>query len=320
MEHKDYFRSDSATSTAAMLVPQNGTVVEVNEMKRKCPVKRSRTLGLSVAMGIIVVVVLVSDLALFIHFSMVISKGQTQGMSEELRCLQLVNSMGGFSDDSEIDLDGLTLKDSCQKLVSSLKSYVTQVTENIIHREKEREYRRQNNTYVPEMPPSRGLPFKPSAHLMLRNNPLSVESTLGQPFQSCRFPIKNWDDNDPLSHVQNMNYKGGQLKIIQDGKYYVYSQIYFKYPNEQPGASSTANHELVQCINKKTSYVNPILLLKGIGTKCWASNAMYGLHSIHHGGVFELRSGEELFVSVSAQDLVHAEGASTFFGAFKLDF
>lgn len=60
-------------------------------------------------------------------------------------------------------------------------------------------------------------------------------------------------------------------------------------------------------------------LLKGVGTKCWAPDAEYALHSVYQGGLFELRAGDEIFVSVSSPTMVNAEESASYFGAFRLD-
>lgn len=62
-----------------------------------------------------------------------------------------------------------------------------------------------------------------------------------------------------------------------------------------------------------------VQLLKGVGTKCWAPDAEYALHSVYQGGLFELRAGDELFVSVSSPTMVNADDSSSYFGAFRLD-
>ena len=136
--------------------------------------------------------------------------------------------------------------------------------------------------------------------------------------QSCRHAISRWEDSTIHSHLQNITYRDGRLRVNQAGKYYVYSQIYFRYPSD--GASARASvPQLVQCINWKTSYSQPILLLKGVGTKCWAPEADYGLHALYQGGLFELKAGDELFVSVSSLAIDYNDAAASYFGAFRLD-
>lgn len=136
--------------------------------------------------------------------------------------------------------------------------------------------------------------------------------------QSCRHAITRWEDSTIHSHLQNITYRDGRLRVNQVGKYYVYSQIYFRYSRDGAGARVSVP-QLVQCINWKTSYSQPILLLKGVGTKCWAPEAEYGLHALYQGGLFELKAGDELFVSVSSLAIDYSDAAASYFGAFRLD-
>ncbi|KAL0189305.1 hypothetical protein M9458_016404, partial [Cirrhinus mrigala] len=114
------------------------------------------------------------------------------------------------------------------------------------------------------------------------------------------------------AHLHNMTLTNGRLRVPQDGRYYLYSQVYFRYPSPSEGDQNS-------CIYKKTSYLRPIQLLKGVGTKCWAPDAEYALHSVYQGGLFELRAGDEVFVSVSSPTMVYGEDSSSYFGAFRLD-
>ncbi|NXY52293.1 TNF10 factor, partial [Ceuthmochares aereus] len=162
---------------------------------------------------------------------------------------------------------------------------------------------------------------KPSAHLTLRAQSLA-QGRNSKPFgnlsQSCRHAISRWEDSTIHSHLQNITYRDGRLRVNQAGKYYIYSQIYFRYPSAGAGARVSVP-QLVQCINWKTSYSQPILLLKGVGTKCWAPEADYGLHALYQGGLFELKAGDELFVSVSSLAIDYNDAAASYFGAFRLD-
>lgn len=125
----------------------------------------------------------------------------------------------------------------------------------------------------------------------------------------------HWGHGSLLSHVQNMTYRAGRLRVEQPGKYYVYAQIYFRYR----GAGRDSGPQLVQCIQWQPAYSPPVLLLKGVGTKCWAPEADYGLHALYQGGLFELKAGDELFVSVSSLAIDSSDAAASYFGAFRLD-
>ncbi|XP_038040481.2 tumor necrosis factor ligand superfamily member 10 [Anas platyrhynchos] len=270
----------------------------------------------SVAVMAIVALQIASTTGLFVYFTMAISKlkAQSQGSLEELRCLQLINQQQEGS-----NLEELISDQSCLKLANTIKAYVAVVTENMAHRSVKEAQKSYFNTSEGQVPPK--TPGKPSAHLTLRPQSLALDGIskrFGNLSQSCRHAIARWEDGTIHSHLQNITYRDGRLRVNQAGKYYVYSQIYFRYPSE--GASTRlSGPQLVQCINWKTSYSQPILLLKGVGTKCWAPEADYGLHALYQGGLFDLKAGDELFVSVSSLAIDYNDAAASYFGAFRLD-
>lgn len=162
---------------------------------------------------------------------------------------------------------------------------------------------------------------RPSAHLTLSSLPGGTQYFTPQPdlHQSCRHPVRSWANQSFGAHLHNMTLANGRLRVPQGGRYYLYSQVYFRYPSPSEGDQNSVSHQLVQCVYKKTSYLRPIQLLKGVGTKCWAPDAEYALHSVYQGGLFELRAGDEVFVSVSSPTMVYGEDSSSYFGAFRLD-
>ncbi|XP_069504768.1 tumor necrosis factor ligand superfamily member 10-like isoform X1 [Ambystoma mexicanum] len=324
-----YYRTSSSDSAACMMGPRGGGTGEEELGKeaaaaaRKAPRKCSPVWPAMAVMGILALQI-ASTTGLFVYFTMSISKlkAQTQGISEELKCLQYINSLEEM-DPAEADLRELFMNEACQRMAGTIRSYITMVTEKIIRTSLQKETRPVyvNNSEF-QMP--RGLSSKSSAHLTLHTTSHHGVSPpeshgFGTLHQSCRHPIRRWEDKNIWSHRQNVSYHEGRLKITHAGKYYVYSQIYFRYPQQSEHAAHATSQQLVQCVHKKTSYVHPILLLKGVGTKCWAPNAEYGLHSVHQAGVFELRAGDELFVSVSSLAMLVHEETASYFGTFKLD-
>ncbi|NXD13827.1 TNF10 factor, partial [Nothocercus nigrocapillus] len=237
-------------------------------------------------------------------------KAQSQGSSEELRCLQLINQQQEGS-----DLEELISNQSCLKLAKTIKAYVTTPFLPFLTEAQMSYFNTSEGQVLPKTP------SKPSAHLTLRPQSLAQDGDskrFGNLSQSCRHAIARWEDSTIHSHLQNITYRDGRLRVNQAGKYYIYSQIYFRYPSD--GASARISvPQLVQCINWKTSYSQPILLLKGVGTKCWAPEANYGLHALYQGGLFELKAGDELFVSVSSLAIDYNDAAASYFGAFRLD-
>ncbi|NWH70426.1 TNF10 factor, partial [Piaya cayana] len=240
-------------------------------------------------------------------------KAEVPGSTEDLQCLQVISQQQEGS-----GLDELISNQSCLKLANTIKAYVATVTENVIRRSTVKEAQRSsfNTSEGQVLPRTSG---KPSAHLTLRAQSLAQDRN-SKPFgnlsQSCRHAISRWEDSTIHSHLQNFTYRDGRLRVNQAGKYYIYSQIYFRYPS---AGTRVSVPQLVQCINWKTSYSQPILLLKGVGTKCWAPEADYGLHALYQGGLFELKAGDELFVSVSSLAIDYNDAAASYFGAFRLD-
>uniref|UniRef100_A0A4X2LVS2 Tumor necrosis factor ligand superfamily member 10 n=1 Tax=Vombatus ursinus TaxID=29139 RepID=A0A4X2LVS2_VOMUR len=199
---------------------------------------------------------------------------------------------------------------------------ISKVTENILHRSLQKGLTSTSpgTEGQPPMPHPFSTGAQPSAHVTLI--PYTVANSgnldhLGELPQSCRYPLHNWESRGLLSHLRNITFKAGALRVSQGGKYYVYSQIYFRYPAEAEGSQPTSQ-QLVQCISRQTAYRQPILLLKGVATKCWSPEAEYGLHAIYQGGLFELKAGDELLVSVSSLAVDDTDGTSSYFGAFRL--
>ncbi|XP_059715565.1 tumor necrosis factor ligand superfamily member 10-like isoform X1 [Haemorhous mexicanus] len=321
-----YLRSDSGGSDTPMLAegpaagpapgdcpgpgPDGGPGAARGQRRRRCG-----PLWGTVAVMAILALQIASTTGLFVYFTMAISKlkSQAPGNAEELRCLQVLNQQPEGS-----SLEKLSSSQGCLKLASTIKTYVATVTENIIRRSAMKEaWRSYFNTSEGQLPPK--ITGKPSAHLTLRPQSLAQDAgrsqRSGNLSQSCRHAITHWGHGSLLSHVQNMTYRAGRLRIEQPGKYYVYAQIYFRYRS----AGRDSGPQLVQCIQWQPAYSPPVLLLKGVGTKCWAPEADFGLHALYQGGLFELKAGDELFVSVSSLAIDSSDTAASYFGAFRLD-
>ncbi|NXK20773.1 TNF10 factor, partial [Arenaria interpres] len=136
--------------------------------------------------------------------------------------------------------------------------------------------------------------------------------------------ISNWESSRRgHSFLYNVELKNGELVIPQTGFYYIYSQIYFRFrENENEDSDLLAQirnpKQLVQYVYKLTNYPEPILLMKSARTSCWSKKAEYGLYSIYQGGVFQLKRDDRIFVSVSNSDIVDMDKEASFFGAFMI--
>lgn len=136
--------------------------------------------------------------------------------------------------------------------------------------------------------------------------------------------ISNWESSRKgHSFLYNVELRNGELVVPQTGYYYIYSQIYFRFrenENEDSGLLAQIRNpkQLVQYVYKLTDYPEPILLMKSARTSCWSKKAEYGLYSIYQGGVFQLKRNDRIFVSVSNSDIVDMDKEASFFGAFMI--
>nr|XP_028587413.1 tumor necrosis factor ligand superfamily member 10 isoform X1 [Podarcis muralis] len=166
-----------------------------------------------------------------------------------------------------------------------------------------------------------------AAHLTASRIGKSVWATQNSSSRS-RFGVKigTWQTASwPHSFLHNVGLLDGELIILQAGYYYIYSQTYFRFREEEgverrsdPDSDSVRNpRQMVQYISKRVdTYPDPILLMKSARTSCWAKRAEYGLYSIYQGGVFQLKRNDRIFVSISDMTLVDMDKEASFFGAF----
>ncbi|XP_072722957.1 tumor necrosis factor ligand superfamily member 10 isoform X1 [Ciconia boyciana] len=174
--------------------------------------------------------------------------------------------------------------------------------------------------------PPRGPVNRIAAHLTgnsNRKNSLSprIDSS---PRKGNGQKINNWESSRKgHSFLYNVELRNGELVIPQTGFYYIYSQTYFRFrENENEDSDLLAQirnpKQLVQYVYKLTNYPEPILLMKSARTSCWSKKAEYGLYSIYQGGVFQLKREDRIFVSVSNGDIVDMDKEASFFGAFMI--
>ncbi|OXB82491.1 UNVERIFIED_CONTAM: hypothetical protein H355_000749 [Colinus virginianus] len=136
--------------------------------------------------------------------------------------------------------------------------------------------------------------------------------------------IHSWESSRRgHSFLYNVELWNGELVVPQTGFYYIYSQTYFRFRENENEDSDLLERirnpkQLVQYIYKLTNYPEPILLMKSARTSCWSKKAEYGLYSIYQGGVFELKREDRIFVSVSNSDIVDMDKEASFFGAFMI--
>ncbi|XP_066096974.1 tumor necrosis factor ligand superfamily member 10 [Saccopteryx bilineata] len=134
--------------------------------------------------------------------------------------------------------------------------------------------------------------------------------------------ITSWESSRKgHSFLNNLHLRSGELIIQKTGFYYIYSQTYFRF-QEDDNISTVENRkknkQMVQYIYKTTLYPDPILLMKSARNSCWSKDSEYGLYSIYQGGIFELKEDDRIFVSVTNEKLLDMDQEASYFGAFLI--
>ena len=120
---------------------------------------------------------------------------------------------------------------------------------------------------------------------------------------SCEFlVITAWNTDDPKSHVLNgFEYDDGRVHVPEDGRYYVYMQMYF---NSRPDNNN----------NRVALFAdNRILLMIHKDMSPGQENTGFA------GGVFHLKRGEKIYVKVLGFNTKMWLGPNhSYFGAYLI--
>lgn len=119
----------------------------------------------------------------------------------------------------------------------------------------------------------------------------------------CRFlVITTWNTDDPKSHaLDGFEYTNGRLQVPEDGRYYVYMQMYFnkRSHNNNNRVALFANNRILLMIHKDMS--------PGQENTGFA------------GGVFQLKKGEKIYVKVIGFNTKMWLGPNhSYFGAYLI--
>ncbi|XP_055499930.1 CD40 ligand-like [Leucoraja erinacea] len=127
-------------------------------------------------------------------------------------------------------------------------------------------------------------------------------------------PIKHWVATGFPAFTRNVNYTHGKLVITEPGLYFVYCQVSFRLSSS--GSKVTSNVPFVQYINLESDPQHSTMLMKASKTPVDRNQAS-SFNSVNQGGVFQLKKGHKLFVSVTSTDLLSYD-KDTYFGIFRL--
>ncbi|KAM5288119.1 tumor necrosis factor ligand superfamily member 11 [Ctenodactylus gundi] len=157
----------------------------------------------------------------------------------------------------------------------------------------------------------RGKPeTQPFAHLTI--NATNI------PSGSHKVSLSSWYHDRGWAKISNMTLSNGKLMVNQDGFYYLYANICFRY-HETLGKLGMEYLQLMVYVTKTSIKIpSSHTLMKGGSTKDWSGNSEFHFYSINVGGFFKLRSGEEISIEVSNPSLLDPDQDATYFGAFKV--
>ncbi|XP_078523589.1 tumor necrosis factor ligand superfamily member 10 [Lissotriton helveticus] len=284
----------------------------------------SQTCGLVLITAVLLQTICVA--VTFLYFTNEFEKLREAYSKSHLACL-MGEDLGGFprtleSRDDKERADG---HDPCWQIKHHLpilikkillKNYRTDITSAVRGEISQRLPRLIDEKYGSNFPV-----LRTAAHVTGNNGNAFSSENKSVPRNALGHKLQTWESERGQSFLNNVDLQNGELIIQKTGFYYIYSQTYFRYQEPEPSAHSFGTKrvkQMVQYIYKVTSYPEPILLMKSAKTTCWSKTAEFGLHSIHQGGVFELKQRDRIFVSVSDRNLIDMDKEASFFGAFLI--
>ncbi|XP_078416737.1 tumor necrosis factor ligand superfamily member 11 [Cetorhinus maximus] len=232
------------------------------------------------------------------------------GIPEEcLQCLRLssnYNSSNSGWSKAQIQ----KVSESCLQPLKGVKQPLKQAVHSAAGKQRHRGFPKESNHMR-----KNSKRLTPCAHLTIRK-PIKNPSDLETSFPGLKGKlITSWEEKVGVAHLREMHHSQGSLRVKHQGLYYIYAQILFRYHADYP--MSTREYQLIQYVYRKMAkYPKPTLILRGASTWC---SGNHNLYSVYQGGVFNLLSGDKIFVTVSNISLVDVDEASSYLGAFKMD-
>ena len=108
--------------------------------------------------------------------------------------------------------------------------------------------------------------------------------------------IKDWSVSAPHSHLAGgMTYNDGKLTVPTPGRYYIYTQIYYH----------SAGRVHVRVNNNLVTMIQPLYPGTGHG-------------ALYAGGVFNLKAGDVISLTVAHSITIYMDSFHSYFGAFLI--
>ena len=156
------------------------------------------------------------------------------------------------------------------------------------------------------------------------NSYLSLDLSAGQYSDDNLHPITQWNyETNPAFLTEGILYRNGRLTIQDNGLYYVYSQLSMIEYMDSDDDTEPSSHKDSATIGHHVRRWNVLYpgeesLIRHSQSRATNTDDPYVEYVSHVGGVFQLRSGDEIYISVSDLSLVQADATSSYFGLYRI--
>ncbi|NP_001409673.1 TNF superfamily member 30 [Latimeria chalumnae] len=123
-----------------------------------------------------------------------------------------------------------------------------------------------------------------------------------------------WEDEKGIAFIKNgLIYNNGRIMVLQDGEYFVYSQVYLR---DHDCHSEVQTKGILHSVGRsRRGSQAEILMTKS--NSCAVQKKLW-FQTSYLAGTFPLFEGDELFVTISNTASVNYEEDKTYFGVFLL--
>ncbi|XP_067904011.1 LOW QUALITY PROTEIN: CD40 ligand-like [Heterodontus francisci] len=296
---------------SALVHNMNETSNKSTQQQKGC--EQQPSVSIRVLIYLIVLLLLghmITSALLYVYFSIKLDKAQQiESTDREYTFLQIIKKCEN-KNQAEKDKDFCDEKRS--EIQRLLQKYLSNNTEEKPRGTGEPKQERQIGNHPGTTSDSIHSNRRTAAHLIAPNKANDRAETTFPPGKGS--PIKQWMAKGFPAFTHNINYTSGKLVITDPGFYYIYCQISFRLSSNKTGSTSIA--PFLQYIYLQRTQEQATLLMKASKTPV-NKNQASSFNSINEGGVFELKTGDQLFVSVTDPNLL-SYGQATYFGIFKL--
>ncbi|XP_041050742.1 CD40 ligand-like [Carcharodon carcharias] len=284
---------------------------KLTEQRQVC--EHQPSVSVRVLIHLIVVLLLghmVTSALLYVYFSVKLDKVQEiVNTDPEYMFLKIIKKC---ENKNHVEKDQRFCDDIRPELQHRIQEYLANNTEQQLYGTGDPKQEKQIGSHPDTMTDKINNLHRTAAHLIATNR---AENTPDSAFPDNKGqPIKQWMAKGFPAFTNNINYTSGKLVITEPGFYYVYCQISFRLSSNKSDNLTSA--PFLQYVYLQRIKEQATLLMKASKTPVDKKEAA-SFNSVNQGGVFKLKTGDKLFVTVTKTDLLSYDRA-TYFGIFQL--